>query len=197
MSNTRLSVLVVDDCPDAADSTAELLRLEGHAVRVVYSGEGALALARADPPDVVLLDIRMPGVDGWEVARRLRQTAAGRGPVVIAVSGLGSEADRERSAGAGIEAHLVKPVEPGYLVRFLRCIARARAGGVTAGIDLAPATRRRIAAVFGGQACAACGCPAVRLYGGRFYCARHYPRNKAVARPPRVYHLGAIRPARS
>jgi hypothetical protein len=63
------------------------------------------------------------------------------------------------------------------------------------GIDLHPETRRRIAAVFGGESCSVCGCPAVRLYGGRFYCARHYPKNKAVARPPRVYHCGFTDPA--
>jgi len=125
MIGPRLSVLVVDNCDDVADSTAELLALEGCAVRVAYRGEEALALAQAEPPDVVLLDLLLPGMDGWEVARRMREQAVGRQPIVLAVSALGTDADRKRSAEAGIVSHLLKPVNPGYLVRLLGECGRA------------------------------------------------------------------------
>src|SRR5262245_9614394 len=94
----HLSVLVVDDSPETADSTAELLTLHGHAVRVAYSGEDALSVAVAESPDVVLLDIRMPGLSGWEVARRVRGRLVGKPPVLVAVTAAGTEADRLRSA---------------------------------------------------------------------------------------------------
>src|SRR4051794_458459 len=104
-----LSVLVVEDQPDAAQSLAELLTLHGHCVSVALSGADALRSVEVRTPDVVLLDIGLPGMDGWAVARRLRAQARGKQPVVVAVTGYGAEADRWRSADAGIDLHLVKP----------------------------------------------------------------------------------------
>src|SRR5579871_1421647 len=115
----RLSVLVVDDLADTAQSTAELLALYGYAVRVAAGSEEALRAAAAASPDVVLLDIGLAGMDGWELTRRLRDRAVGKQPIVVAVSGYGQEADRRRSAEAGVDLHLVKPVEPGVLVGVL------------------------------------------------------------------------------
>ncbi|HEY1190046.1 MAG TPA: response regulator [Gemmata sp.] len=114
-----LSVLVVEDQEDCAQSTAEMLTLCGHAVRVARCGPDALREALADPPDVVLLDIGLPGISGWEVAAGLRERIRGRQPLVVAVTGLGTDADRLRSADAGIDLHLVKPVEPAELLRLL------------------------------------------------------------------------------
>ena len=76
-------------------------------------------MAQVDPPDVVLLEIRLPKMDGWEVARRLREQATVKPPFCIAVTGYGMEADRRRSEEAGIDLHLLKPVEPSYLRRLL------------------------------------------------------------------------------
>lgn len=124
-----LAVLIADDSLDTADSLAELLRLHGHAVRVAFDGDAALMSAVADTPDVVFLDILMPGPDGCEVARRIRAHCAGRNkqPLLIAVTGCGTEADRFRSAGAGFDLHLVKPVDPALLIgmmeRFRRLLA--------------------------------------------------------------------------
>jgi PAS domain S-box-containing protein len=112
-------VLVVDDNVDAADSLVLLLRLDGHAVRVAYDGPTALLLARAFDPQVVLLDIGMPRMDGYEVARRLRQQPGGRSALVLALTGCGQEADRQRSVAAGFDGHLVKPVEPSVLQTLL------------------------------------------------------------------------------
>lgn len=114
-----LSVLVVEDQDDCAQSTAELLSLYGHAVRVATCGPEALRDAARELPDVVLLDIQLPGPSGWEVAARLRERGGGRQPLVVAVTGCGSDEDRWRSADAGIDLHLVKPVAPADLVRLL------------------------------------------------------------------------------
>ena len=114
-----LSVLVVDDDEDTTDSMVTLLALYGYAARSARSGEDALREAAADPPDVVFLDIRMPGMDGWELSRRLRQQTAGKRLLVVAVSGCGLEHDRRRSLDAGADLHLTKPVEPAALAAVL------------------------------------------------------------------------------
>jgi PAS domain S-box-containing protein len=103
-------VLVVDDNRDAADSLALLLRLAGQDARVAYDGPAALAQAKDSAPDVIFLDIGMPGMDGYEVARRLRQDPASKGLLLIALTGWGQDADRRRSLEAGFDHHLVKPV---------------------------------------------------------------------------------------
>jgi signal transduction histidine kinase/ActR/RegA family two-component response regulator len=105
-------ILVVDDNRDSADSLALLLRLTGHAVQVAYDGRAALEAALAGSPEVVFLDIGLPGMDGHEVARRLRAQGGMEGALLVAVSGYGQEEDRVRSLEAGFDHHLVKPVEP-------------------------------------------------------------------------------------
>ncbi len=105
-------LLVVDDNRDAADSLATLLRLQGHEVRVAYSGVAALETAKDYRPDVVFLDIGMPGMDGYEVARRLRRQPWGKDVVLAALTGWGQHEDRRRSAEAGFGHHIVKPPEP-------------------------------------------------------------------------------------
>jgi PAS domain S-box-containing protein len=108
-------ILVVDDNADSAESLATLLRLAGHEVRVAYGGREALEIAQAVKPQVVLLDLGMPGMDGYEVARHLRQQPGMGGALLVAVTGWGQEEDRRRSKTAGFDQHLVKPVEPAAL----------------------------------------------------------------------------------
>jgi PAS domain S-box-containing protein len=110
--NEPRRVLVVDDNRDAADSIADLLRLERHTVQTAYSGAAALGVARVFKPDVVFLDIGLPGMDGYEIARRLRTFPETAGARLIALTGYGQAGDRERSRAAGFDAHVVKPVDP-------------------------------------------------------------------------------------
>ena len=112
-------ILVVDDNRDAARSLAMLLELSGHTIATAGDGLEALAAAAAFHPDVVLLDIGMPKMDGYEVARRLRADPRGVQLVLVAVTGWGQEQDRQRAADAGFDAHLVKPLEPDALARLL------------------------------------------------------------------------------
>jgi PAS domain S-box-containing protein len=112
-------ILVVDDNVDAARSLEMLLRSLGHETRVVHDGAEALRVATDYRPGIVLLDIGMPGLDGYEVARRLRTMRGGEALRIIAVTGWGQDADRQRSREAGFDLHLVKPVEPRELVRVL------------------------------------------------------------------------------
>ena len=112
-------LLVVDDNQDAANSLAMLLKLQGHEVRVAFSGMAALEITKTYFPDVVFLDIGMPGMDGYEVARRLRQQPGLREVVLAALTGWGQQEDRRRSAEAGFNHHLVKPPDPNALATVL------------------------------------------------------------------------------
>jgi PAS domain S-box-containing protein len=112
-------ILVVDDNRDAADSLGMLLELDGALVQVVYDGRSALAAARARRPDAVLLDLGMPGMDGYEVARQLRADEALQGLRIVALTGWGQQADRERTRAAGFDHHLTKPVDIQALVQWL------------------------------------------------------------------------------
>jgi len=106
-------VLVVDDNPVVLDSMAVLLALEGQDVRTASNGAAALELARVFHPQLVLLDIGLHGMDGYEVARRLRdQQDPDEGLYLVAVTGYGHEEARRRSREAGFDLHLVKPVQP-------------------------------------------------------------------------------------
>jgi CheY-like chemotaxis protein len=113
-------VLVVDDVADTADMLAMLVEMEGHDVQVARSGPAALELAAACRPDVVLLDLGMPGMDGYEVARRLREQQGGDKLALIAVTGYGQHEDRERTRAAGFRHHLLKPVDVEELRRLLQ-----------------------------------------------------------------------------
>jgi CheY-like chemotaxis protein len=112
-------VLVVDDNTDAADSLAMLLRLEGQEVRVAYDGLSALEQAEADPPAIAFLDLGMPKMDGYELARRFRAHPVLRSVVLIALTGWGQPEDRQRTKETGFDCHLVKPVEPEAVHRLL------------------------------------------------------------------------------
>lgn len=105
-----LRVLVVEDNTDAAESLALLLKLWGYMVYVAYDGAAALEMARIHQPAVVLLDIGLPGMDGYEVARRLRGADPVK-PLLWAITGYEQEDDRLRSQEAGFDQHLVKPVD--------------------------------------------------------------------------------------
>jgi CheY-like chemotaxis protein len=112
-------VLVVDDNEDAAESLAALLRLFGHEVHVALDGEQALEIASTMHPQVVLLDLGMPRMDGHEVARRMRAAPWGAAIRIVALSGFGDGSDRARSLEAGCNDHLVKPVSPAELEHAL------------------------------------------------------------------------------
>ncbi len=113
------SVLVVDDNVDAADSLAMMLQIYGHRVRTAFDGEGALSAVRAERPDAVVLDIGLPQMDGYEVARRLRAEPGGERILLIALTGYGQAGDRQKAMGVGFDHHLVKPVDPAALQRLL------------------------------------------------------------------------------
>src|SRR5437868_8848102 len=124
MSNPRPAgetprVLVVDDDRDAADALALLLGLWGYQTLTAYDGPSALALYREHRPQVVLLNTAMPGMDGCEVARRLRRDHPSDGALIVALSGYGREEDRRRCAEAGAGCHGTKPADPDELRRLL------------------------------------------------------------------------------
>jgi CheY-like chemotaxis protein len=110
----------VDDNRDLAESLGMVLRLWGHDVKVVYDGPGALATAREYRPDVIFLDIGLPGLDGYEVARRLRGPLGFRDTRVVAITGYGREEDRRKAREAGFDVHLPKPVDPEDLHKLLQ-----------------------------------------------------------------------------
>jgi len=114
-----LRVLIVEDHADTAATTAMLLRLCGHDCQIAPSGEAALQAVATYQPDVVLLDIGLPGLNGLEVARRLREQAGCRRPFLITITGYDREEDRRRSSEAGIDLHLVKPLDSAQLENVL------------------------------------------------------------------------------
>jgi CheY-like chemotaxis protein len=119
----RNRILVVDDNVDAANSLARLLtRAYGQEVRVAHDGPGALAAAGEFHPEVILLDIGMPGMDGYEVARRFRRRPETDRTLLVALTGWGQASDRQRSREAGFDHHLVKPVDPQDLRRLLAAV---------------------------------------------------------------------------
>src|SRR5262249_45110083 len=119
VSDTRWRLLVVDDNKDSANSLAMLLRLFGNQVSTAHDGPEGLHAIAADRPDAVLLDIGLPGMSGYAVARAIRAQPERNGLVLIALTGFGSEEDRQQSLAAGFDAHLVKPVELSVLQALL------------------------------------------------------------------------------
>jgi CheY-like chemotaxis protein len=126
-----LQVLIVDDDADYRDSMTLLLRCLGHGVQTAPDGPAALMMVQEHPPDVVLLDISMPEMNGYDLARRLRAVAHPMRPLLVAVTGYASQGDRVLSEEAGIDLHLAKPVPPAVLshvlARFLRVLDPASA----------------------------------------------------------------------
>src|SRR5690606_5230703 len=116
-------VLVADDNPDAAASLAALLELLGSDVRVARDGREAVEIAAWFRPELALLDIGMPGLDGCGACRRIRALPGGARMTLVALTGWGQEQDRRRSLAAGFDQHLVKPVEPAVLERLLAALA--------------------------------------------------------------------------
>jgi len=126
-----LRILVVDDNVDSADTLAMLLQLWGHSVCVAHDGNEALRLARRNAPHMVLLDIGLPGMDGFEVARRLRKLGKARRAVLIAVTGYSQPDDRLHALSAGFDDYLVKPVDAGELRQFVAGTQRALGCGAS------------------------------------------------------------------
>ena len=116
---TGCRILVVDDNKDSADSLGMLLRLGGNDTRTAYDGLEAVDVAETFRPDLVLLDIGLPKLNGYEVARRIRQQPWGRNATLVALTGWGQDEDRRRSQEAGFDLHLVKPVELEALEKLL------------------------------------------------------------------------------
>ena len=107
----RRRVLVVDDNVDAAQTLAQYLRMDGHRVESAVDGEGALRVAEVLHPEVAFIDLNMPGMDGAEVAKRLRLTPWGRDATLIALTGMGQQSDIARTREAGFDEHITKPAE--------------------------------------------------------------------------------------
>jgi len=112
-------VLVIDDDLDGMQTLATLLRHMGHEVEFAINGSAGLEAAQRMEPEFVLLDLNLPGMDGFEVARRLQGARAAPRPRIIAITGYSGEDYRQRSLAAGCEQHLIKPVEPETLLRLL------------------------------------------------------------------------------
>jgi two-component system CheB/CheR fusion protein len=108
-------VLLVEDNPDVAEGLAMLLEVLGHRVRAVYDGVAAMDAARANIPDVMLVDIGLPGIDGYEVARRVRRDPDLKHIVLVALTGYGRDEDKKQAMAAGFDYHIVKPVSPDAL----------------------------------------------------------------------------------
>jgi PAS domain S-box-containing protein len=126
-------ILIVDDNEDGAESLAMLLEPGGHEIHKVHDGAKALEAAERLRPDVVLLDIGLPRMNGYEVCQRIRQEPWGRDLIVVALTGWGQEEDRQRSREAGFDAHLVKPVDYDYLAKLLARPRSARDAGTSIG----------------------------------------------------------------
>ncbi len=116
----RRRILIADDNKDSAETLAALLRMDGHEVSTVHDGPVALSAFGAFKPEVALLDIGMPGLTGYEVARRMRQSGSGARLTLIAITGWGQDVDKERAFAAGFDHHLTKPVDPRRLTELLR-----------------------------------------------------------------------------
>jgi CheY-like chemotaxis protein len=116
---TARRILVVDDNRDSADSLALLLRLSGHVTYTAYDGVEAVEAATNLQPDVILLDLGLPKLNGYDAARRIREQRGNDGLVLVALTGWGQDEDRRRSEKAGFDAHLVKPVDEVALAKLL------------------------------------------------------------------------------
>jgi CheY-like chemotaxis protein len=112
-------ILIVDDNRDAAESLATLLKLSGHETHIAHDGLEAVETAAQVTPDLILLDIGLPKINGYEAARRIRKLPWGASVVLIALTGWGQDEDRQRSRASGFDGHMVKPVEPYLLTRLL------------------------------------------------------------------------------
>jgi CheY-like chemotaxis protein len=124
---THKRILLVEDNPDIGETLRDLLELLGHDVELADNGLRGVQRALENRPEVMLVDIGLPGIDGYEVARQLRATDAGRKMMLIALTGYGRPEDRQKSRDAGFDAHLTKPVEPDDLLKVFADVTRRRA----------------------------------------------------------------------
>ena len=124
VKHTR-KILVVDDNEAAANALSRLLQLRGHEVSVVYTGMAAVDTVRRQHPDLLILDIGLPDIDGYEVVRRLKESGAASGSAIIALTGYGQVEDKERALKTGFDYHLTKPVGLKELEKAFRKVAHA------------------------------------------------------------------------
>jgi CheY-like chemotaxis protein len=115
----KRKILVVDDNRDSAISLAMLLRLAGHQTSTAFTGTSALQASEQDRPDVILLDIGLPDLNGFEVAQQIRERPWGREVTLVALTGWGQVEDRQKSKAAGFDHHMIKPVEHAALMKLL------------------------------------------------------------------------------
>lgn len=131
-TESKLKILVVDDDRDGAYALAMVLRMLGHDAAIAYDGPSAVRIATDLTPNLILLDIGMPEMDGLDVCRAIRQTSEGQSMMIVAQTGWGQEADVIRTVDAGFDAHLVKPVNRGHLKEILNAaFLKARRGLVS------------------------------------------------------------------
>jgi CheY-like chemotaxis protein len=128
---TKCRILIVDDNQDSADSLAMLLKIKGYEVGTAYDGEQAVEAAGTLRPNVVLLDIGMPKLNGYDACWRIRQQPWGQGMFLIALTGWGQEEDRRRTEEAGFNQHMVKPVDPAALMTLLAGLSAEQGGQLT------------------------------------------------------------------
>jgi CheY-like chemotaxis protein len=121
-SVAALRILVVDDNQDAADTCSTLLELSGHQLRTAYTGKRAIEIAKIFHPHVVVLDIGLPDANGYDIARKIRETSWGRDIVLVAVTGWGHEDDRRRAFDAGFDHHLTKPLAANALESLVNSV---------------------------------------------------------------------------
>jgi CheY-like chemotaxis protein len=126
----RQRILVVDDNPDAAETLSRMLRREQHEVLVAHDGLSGLQTAQRADPDLIFLDIALPKLDGLEVATCLKQQAGGSRALLVAMTGFGRAEDRARTAAAGFDHHLTKPVDPKAVHSLVRAAAVRSSGAV-------------------------------------------------------------------
>ncbi|MBS3995781.1 MAG: response regulator, partial [Hydrogenophaga sp.] len=124
-----LRLLIADDNADAAESLAMLTSMEGHRAQVVNNGADALAAGLETPPDVCILDIGMPGMDGHTVARRLREALPDHPMLLLAVTGWGQKKDKHEARAAGFDRHFTKPIDPNTLLAYIAEWQDRRASG--------------------------------------------------------------------
>jgi CheY-like chemotaxis protein len=126
-TSRSLKIFIAEDNQDSAESLKIILELLGHEVRVAHDGLSALAVAAAEPPDLMLVDIGLPGIDGYELARRARSDARLARVPMVALTGYGTDEDRRRATAAGFDHHLVKPIDLDVLSGLVSRIAKTEA----------------------------------------------------------------------
>jgi signal transduction histidine kinase/CheY-like chemotaxis protein len=128
VGSPKIKILIVDDNPDAGETLATLLDIQGHETRVAADGAKGLTEARQFRPDLILLDLGMPGMNGYEVAVQIRADSATRSATIVALTGWGQTADREKTSASGFDAHFVKPCDLDVLNRLIADITAKRGG---------------------------------------------------------------------